>query len=168
LPKKTESIAIEADAWHHRTDVLTSAGILAVLIIIRFTGITILDPIMAILVALFILWTALKLIWKSSRDLIDIRLPLFEEERIKSIIQKYSGNYFDFHEMRTRRAGADRFIDFHLVVCKDANIEEAHNLTDKMEKEIMQEFPRTSVTIHVEPCEIQGQCDSCEKTPPKL
>ncbi|HEX7475930.1 MAG TPA: cation diffusion facilitator family transporter [Dehalococcoidales bacterium] len=165
--KRTESVALEADAWHLRTDVITSLGILAGLVIIRFSGWKILDPIMAILVALFIVRTAVLLTWKSVRDLIDVRLPASEENTIKSIIQKYSGSYFDFHEMRTRKAGSDRFIDFHLVVCKDANIEDAHSLADKMEQEILQEFPRASIIIHMEPCQDQQQCETCEKTPGK-
>ncbi len=163
--KRTESVALEADAWHLRTDVFTSLGILAGLVIIRFTGLKILDPIMAIIVALFILRTAVVLTWKSARDLIDVRLPAAEENKIKTIIQKYSGSYFDFHEMRTRKAGSDRFIDFHLVVCKDANIEDAHQLSDKMEQEIIREFPRASIIIHMEPCQEKAQCDGCDKTP---
>ncbi len=161
--KKTESIALEADAWHLRTDIFTSLGILIGLIIIRFTGIKILDPIMAIIVALFILRAAIQLTWKSVRDLIDVRLPPNEENIIRTIIEKYSGKYFEFHKMRTRKAGSDRFIDFHLVVCKDANIEEAHNLADQMEQEITREFPRGSVIIHIEPCDDPKQCGECEK-----
>lgn len=161
--KRTESIALEADAWHLRTDIFTSLGILLGLVIIRFTGIRILDPIMAVIVAFFILRAAVQLTWKSARDLIDVRLPISEENKIKEIIQKHSGNYLEFHQMRTRKAGSDRFIDFHLVVCKGANIEVSHALTDKMEKEIIQEFPRASVIIHLEPCEVQNKCDSCEK-----
>ncbi len=163
--KRTESIALEADAWHLRTDVLTSLGILLGLVIIRFTGIKILDPIMAIIVALFILRAAIQLTLKSVRDLIDVRLPAAEEKRIREIIQKYSGNFFEFHEMRTRRAGSDRFIDFHLVVCQDTSIEVAHNLADKVEQEIIQEFPRASVIIHLEPCDKVQPCNICEKTP---
>jgi cation diffusion facilitator family transporter len=162
--RKTESIALEADAWHLRTDIYTSLGILLGLVIIRFTGITILDPVMAILVALYILRAGIRLTRKSVRDLIDVRLPLSEENRIRSIIQKYSGNYLEFHEMRTRKAGSDRFIDFHLVVCKDTSIEEAHHIADKMEKEIIQEFPRASVIIHLEPCEVPAKCDVCDKS----
>ena len=162
IAKKTESVALEADAWHHRTDILTSAGILLGLVIIRFTGIKILDPIMAIIVALFILRTAIILIIRSARDLIDVRLPAAEENQIKSIIQKYAGNYLEFHELRTRKASSDRFIDFHLVVCQDADIETAHNLADKMEQEIIRAFPRASVIIHLEPCDKLKECADCE------
>lgn len=163
--RKTESVALEADAWHLRTDILTSAGILIGLLVIRFTGITILDPVMAIIVALFILRAAIQLTWKSVRDLIDVRLPLDEEHKIEGIIEKYKGSYFDFHEMRTRKAGSDRFIDFHLLVCQDASIEDAHNLADKMEKEILEEFPRASVIIHLEPCGTPKKCNECEINP---
>jgi cation diffusion facilitator family transporter len=163
--KKTESIALEADAWHLRTDVLTSLGILAGLVIIRFTGVTIIDPIMALVVALLILRAAIQLIWKSVRDLIDVSLPLDEENKIKHIIEKYRGSYFEFHKMRTRKAGSDRFIDFHLLVCQDTSIEDAHNLADKMENEILAEFPRASVIIHLEPCGMLKECNECETSP---
>jgi divalent metal cation (Fe/Co/Zn/Cd) transporter len=99
------------------------------------------------------------------KDLIDVRLPEAEEKKIRDIIQKYEGHYFEFHEMRTRRAGSDRFIDFHLVVCHNANVEDAHSLADKMESEIIQEFPRASVIIHLEPCSEEQPCQACEKTP---
>jgi cation diffusion facilitator family transporter len=162
--RRTESIALEADAWHLQTDVFTSLGILIGLILIKFTGIKIIDPIMAIVVAIIILKAAIDLIRKSVRDLVDVSLPASEEKEIKEIIQKYSGNYFEFHAMRTRRSGSDRFIDFHLVVCQNVNIQQAHDLADKMEKQIMQEIPRSSIIIHLEPCENLNECDSCGKT----
>jgi cation diffusion facilitator family transporter len=163
--KKTESIALEADAWHLRTDVLTSLGIFLGLVVIRFTGFKIIDPIMAIIVALFILKAAIQLTLKSVKDLIDVRLPEGEEKQIRDIIQKYAGHFLEFHEMRTRKAGSDRFIDFHLVVCHDANVETAHSLADKMEGEIIRVFPRASVIIHLEPCGKEVTCKICEKTP---
>jgi cation diffusion facilitator family transporter len=162
--RQTESIALEADAWHLRTDVFTSLGIFLGLVIIKLTGMKILDPIMALMVAVLIVKAAVDLIRKSVRDLIDVSLPVPEQEHIKAIIRKHAGNFFEFHEMRTRRAGSDRFIDFHLVVCQNTNISSAHNLADKMEKEIMQEFPRASVIIHVEPCENLNNCNSCGKS----
>lgn len=162
--KKTESIALEADAWHLRTDVLTSLGILGGLVIIRFTGIKILDPIMAIIVALLILRAGINLVWKSVRDLMDVSLPQAEEEKIKAIIRKHVGDYLEFHKMRTRKAGSDRFVDFHLVVCQDTSIEVAHALADKIEKEIQSQFPRASVIIHLEPCENLKECETCDKS----
>ena len=160
--KRTDSIALEADAWHLRTDVLSSACIFLGLVAIKITGIKVLDPIMAIAVALFILFAALRLTVKSVRDLMDIKLPEEEEREIRRIIEKYSDEFIDYHDLRTRKAGSDRFVDLHLVVPKKLSVEAAHALTDTIEDEIARKYPRTSVIIHVEPCEVSGSCDVCD------
>jgi len=161
--RKTDSIALEADGWHLRTDVLTSVGIFGGLALIKLTGIAILDPILAILVALFILKAASDLTIKSVKDLLDIRLPGEEEEEIKRAISKHAGSYVEFHDLRTRKSGSDRFVDLHLVVHKKLNVEEAHGLADRIEKDIKERFPRTSVIIHIEPCEeTVDNCKECD------
>jgi cation diffusion facilitator family transporter len=159
--KRTESIALEADGWHLRTDVLTSGGIFVGLVAIKLTGITILDPILAILVALFILKAAFELTVKSVKDLLDVKLPVEEESKIEKIIADHSKEYINFHDLRTRKSGSDRFIDLHLVVSKDLSVEEAHKLVDHIENDIKEEFPRTSVITHVEPCNAGDHCDHC-------
>ncbi len=161
--KKTDSIALNADAWHLRTDVLTSLGIFAGLLAIKLTGITILDPIMAVIVALFILRAAFDLIVRSVRDLMDITLPPEEEKEIRHVIEKHSDEYLDYHDLRTRKAGSDRFVDFHLVVPKKLNVESAHALADRIEGDIMEKYPRTSVIVHIEPCDSGETCNSCSE-----
>jgi cation diffusion facilitator family transporter len=160
--KRTESIALEADAWHLRTDVLTSLGIFGGLVAIKLTGIAILDPILAILVALFILKAALELTIKSVRDLMDAKLPDEEEKEISGIIAQHANEYVGFHELRTRKSGSDRFIDLHLVVSKKVTVEESHGLADRIEAGIKERFPRASVMIHVEPCRARDECESCK------
>jgi cation diffusion facilitator family transporter len=160
--KRTESIALEADAWHLRTDVLTSLGIFAGLVAIKLTGIAILDPILAILVALFILKAALELTIKSVKDLMDAKLPDEEENEISGIIAKHQNEYVSFHELRTRKSGSDRFIDLHLVVSKKITVEESHGLADRIEAGIKGRFPRASVMIHVEPCGAGDECNNCK------
>jgi cation diffusion facilitator family transporter len=161
--KRTDSIALEADGWHLRTDVLTSLGIFGGLVAIKLTGIAILDPILAILVALFILKAAFDLTVKSVKDLLDIKLPKEEEDEIKRIIADHSTSYVEFHELRTRKSGSDRFVDLHLVVHKKLSVEEAHELSDRIEADIERRFPRTSVIIHIEPCkETLGNCKECD------
>ena len=140
--KRTESIALEADAWHLRTDVLTSLGIFGGLVAIKLTGIAILDPILAILVALFILKAALELTIKSVRDLMDAKLPDEEEKEISGIIAQHASEYIGFHELRTRKSGSDRFIDLHLVVSKKITVEASHTLADQIEAGIKGRFPR--------------------------
>ncbi len=160
--KKTESIALEADAWHLRTDVLTSFGIFAGLVAIKLTGIAILDPILAILVALFILKAALELTIKSVKDLMDVTLPEEEEKEIRQIIAGHSADYVEFHGMRTRKSGSDRFVDLHLVVSKKMSVEASHALTERIEQAILLRFPRANVIIHVEPCEAGEKCKDCK------
>lgn len=160
--RRTESIALEADAWHLRTDVLTSLGIFAGLVAIKLTGITILDPIFAIVVALFILKAALELTIKSVKDLMDVNLPDDEVAEIERIIKDHSGKFAGYHELRTRRSGSDRFIDLHLVVSRDMSVEQAHSLADHIEKDITDRFQRTSVITHVEPCDNDETCTGCQ------
>ena len=98
----TESIALESDAWHLRTDIYTSLGVFAGLILIHFTGLTILDPIIAIAVGLVILNAAVNLLKRSFADLIDHSIPKLDEDRIKAIICEHSSEYAGFHGLRTR------------------------------------------------------------------
>jgi len=151
VAKASGSIALESDAWHLRTDVYTSLGVLAGLILIRLTGIPWIDPVVAIGVAVLIMKAAYGLTRRSFADLIDQRLPDRDEDRIRAIISEHYSTCVGFHALRTRRSGPEQFIDLHLVVRRDLSVEEAHDLTDHLEQDIRTEFPRASVTIHVEP-----------------
>ena len=159
VAKRTESIALESDAWHLRTDVYTSLGVFAGLILIRITGLTFLDPLIAIAVALVIMKAAWDLTFRSYKDLIDHSLPDQEEQRIRQIICEHAGQYADFHALRTRRSGPERFIDLHLTVPGTVPVTQAHDLADHLESDIRTEFPRASITIHIEPCD--ERCDGC-------
>lgn len=150
--KETESIALESDAWHLRTDVYTSLGVFAGLILIQVTGITALDSVIAIGVALVILKAAFDLTKRSLHDLIDRSIPEKDKERIRDLICEHSSEYAGFHNLRTRRAGPHIFINFHLVVNGDVSVQQSHDLTDHIESDIKFEYPRSVVTIHVEPC----------------
>jgi len=158
--KATESIALEADAWHLRTDVYTSLGIFAGLVLIRLTGWKFLDPLFAIAVAVFIMKAAYDLTRRAASDLMDTSLPAAEEEKIKGILSDHYLRFASFHELRTRRSGSDRFMDLHLVVSKNLTVSEAHSLSDHLEDDLRQAFPRSSITIHFEPCD--EQCVRCE------
>lgn len=151
IAKKTESIALESDAWHLRTDVYTSVGVMTGLVLIQLTGITILDSIVAVCVALVIIRAAYELTLKSYKDLTDCRLTDDEVQRITGIICDHKSDYVSYHGLRTRRAGPEIFIEFHLVVDKLVSVEQSHDLTDHLEEDIKLEFPRACITIHVEP-----------------
>ena len=163
--KELESPAIEADGWHSRTDVFTATGVMVSLIIVRVTGFTILDPVIALMVAGVILWVAGKIMADAFQSLIDTRLPREEEKKILAIINRHSSKFLEYHKMRTRKKGGEREIDLHLVFPDDVLLREAHCLTDHLEDEIRKIFPGIKVLIHAEPCEKGGnlnyECAEC-------
>jgi cation diffusion facilitator family transporter len=150
--KQSESIALESDAWHLRTDVYTSLGVFIGLILIRLTGITILDPLIAIGVAMVIMKAAYDLTRRSLSDLIDHSIPPADEKRIQEIICDHASIYAGFHDLKTRRSGPEIFIEFHLVVPGNISVLQSHDLADHLEADLKTEFPRANITIHAEPC----------------
>ncbi|WP_292520951.1 cation diffusion facilitator family transporter [Methanoculleus sp.] len=160
VAKQTESIALESDAWHLRTDVYTSAGVVAGLVLIRLTGLVILDALIALAVAVIILRAAFDLIRRSLEDLVDRSLPPEEEARIREILSEHCTDIIGFHRLRTRRSGPNRFVDLHLVVPRTATLEEAYAIVKRVEDDVRREFPRASVTIRVQPCTGED-CSAC-------
>jgi cation diffusion facilitator family transporter len=150
--KQSESIALESDAWHLRTDVYTSLGVFIGLILIRLTGMTILDPLIAIGVAIVIMKAAYDLTRRSLSDLIDHSIPPADEKRIQEIICDHASIYAGFHDLKTRRSGPEIFIEFHLVVPGTISVLQSHDLADHLEADLKTEFPRANITIHAEPC----------------
>jgi cation diffusion facilitator family transporter len=153
VAKEEDSIALEADALHLKTDVYTSFGVGAGLLLIKLTNIQILDPIVAILVAILIIKESWHLIRNAFSPLLDVKLSDEDELSIKDIIIKYNDNdkIIDYHKLRTRKSGNVRYIDFHMLVNKDLTVEEAHELCEKVENDIRDIFKSTSVYIHIEP-----------------
>jgi cation diffusion facilitator family transporter len=152
VAKQSESIALESDAWHLRTDVYTSLGVFIGLILIRLTGIAILDPLIAIGVAIVIMKAAYDLTRRSLSDLIDHSIPPADEKRIQEIICDHASIYAGFHDLKTRRSGPEIFIEFHLVLPGDISVLQSHDLADHLESDLKTEFPRANITIHAEPC----------------
>ncbi len=163
VARATDSLALEATARDMFADVLSSGAVLVGLILVRLTGITILDPIVALLVAAIIARTAYLTMKKSFGGLIDTKLPQAEEDEILSCLREHGEQLAGFHQIRTRKAGNQRYIDFHLVVSKHISVEQAHRLCDELEQEIEARLSYTSVTIHVEPCD--GKCEQCSTSP---
>jgi cation diffusion facilitator family transporter len=161
--KEADSIALQADAWHLRTDVYTSAGVMAGLGIIWIghefspaSDIRWIDPVAALFVAVLILHTAYNLTVRSFRDLLDVKLPPEEEDCIRNIISHQS-TINGFHQLRTRRAGNIRFVEFHIKVDPQMSVSDSHKITKILEQNIRQKFPDSSITIHIEPCD--GECE---------
>ncbi len=161
VAKKAESIALEADAYHLTTDVYTSVGVFIGLILIQITKNPIFDPVMAIIVALIILKASYDLTKRSVSGLMDMKLSDREENIIKSIISEHYSEFAEYHDLRTRMSGAERYVDLHLVVPKKQPVADAHEFCDHLEKDIKEQIPNLSILIHIEPCE--ADCEICRK-----
>jgi cation diffusion facilitator family transporter len=159
VAKEEESMALAADAIHLRSDVYTSVGVFVGLLLVKFTGIAWLDPVIAIIVAGMIVRAGWELCISALAPLIDARLPASEEQAIIELIEQYSDEFLEFHGLRTRRAGAERHIDFHLVVHGQMELQAVHALCDEIEAAILAIYPRSYVLIHPEPC--GPTCDLC-------
>lgn len=158
--KATDSVALEADAWHLRTDVYTSAGVLFGLLVI-WAGkwaapnldLNWVDPVAAIAVSLLIIHTAYRLVKKSARDILDASLPDHELSQVRGIIFKRAPAVVGFHGLRTRKAGPTRFVEFHLLVDQDMTVLESHDITQMIGDDIRRLFADTYINIHIEPCD---------------
>jgi ferrous-iron efflux pump FieF len=150
--RETESPALRSDAMHYVTDVYTNSGALLALLIIVITGWTIVDPLISILIALYILWSALGVGRESFDVLMDRRLPADIDEQVAGVVSRFRDEgVLGFHDLRTRRSGSLKFIDLHLEVERDKRLEEAHDLTVRVLRAIEAEIPRSHVQIHTDP-----------------
>ena len=149
--EKTKSMAMKSNALHLLTDVYTSLGVAISLLLVLLTGWHILDPIIGIVLAVYIMFEAFKLMKESFPPLMDVRLSIEEEEQLLQIIESYKEEYVEVHDFRTRRSGRDEYIDFHLVVPSHYYIETVHDLCDRIEQDITKLFANAQVMIHPEP-----------------
>ena len=149
--RKYRSPALIADAEHLRTDVLTSAGVLIGVALVWLTDRPILDPVIAALVAVNILWTGWKLMRSSIGGLMDEVVPEETLAKIREIISSHAEGALEAHDLRTRQAGRAIFIDFHLVVPGNMTVSESHELCDRIEAALRKEISDIMISIHVEP-----------------
>jgi cation diffusion facilitator family transporter len=148
VARETKSVALEADALHLKTDVYTSAGVAIGLMLILITDIKWLDPVIAILVALFIIRESYILLRKAFTPLLD---TAWSEDEIEDLERKLNSMEVNYHELRTRVAGNYRFIDIHVEIPENDSVGLAHKYCDMIENELMASFENLSVTIHIEP-----------------
>jgi cation diffusion facilitator family transporter len=147
------SIALEADAQHLFTDVWTSVGIVAGVAAIALSGWLILDPLIAIGVAVYIVWTGVGVMRRSLWGLMDRALPESELDAIRAILDPYKARGLDYHALRTRRAGRRRLVELHLLVPGDMKVREGHHVAEEIENRIRTALPGTAVLTHLEPIE---------------
>jgi cation diffusion facilitator family transporter len=145
------SPALVADGWHLLTDVLTSVGVLTGLFLAALTGLSILDPLLALGVAAYILWTGYRITVSSMSGLMDESAGSEIEGRIRQAIKQSGHGALEAHDIRTRHAGRVTFIEFHLVVPGAMPVVEAHEICDRLEAALEDEIEGSQVVVHVEP-----------------
>jgi len=152
--KKRNSITLEADGQHLMTDVWTSAGVILAVGIVALTGWTILDPIIAIIVALNIIWTGYQLMSRSVSGLMDASLPAKELGLIEGVMEKYRAQRVSFHALLTRQAAARQFVSVHMLVPGEMTVHDAHHLAEDFESDIRSALGgAVTVFTHLEPVE---------------
>jgi len=152
--KESHSITLTADGKHLMTDVWTSVGVLAAIGLVKLTGWLVLDPIIAMLVALNIVWTGWRLMHQSARGLIDTAIPAGERQQIELIFDHYRESGIEFHSLMTRQAGQRKFVSFHILVPGVWTVQRGHDLLEIIEARIRNNFPfPVTVFTHLEPVE---------------
>lgn len=149
--KRHHSIALEADAHHLMTDVWTSAGVLVGVGLVALTGWERLDPLVAIGVALNIVWSGTQLIRRSARGLLDASLVPNEQAAVRQVLERHAGPEVKFHALRTRQAGARRFVSMHVLVPGDWTVDRGHRLLEQIERDVRVVVPNANVLTHLEP-----------------
>ena len=170
VAKQTDSSALKADALHFRMDIYTNLGLMGGLLMVRWLDIVWLDSALSILVASYILHEAVQLIKQSLSELLDQELPEEIKQQVHELIKSHEGPLNGYHGLRTRRAGSLKIMDFHLEICKDITVHEAHTIADSLEKKIEKNIPGADVIIHIEPCgkECCPGRAACEMTKTRL
>ncbi|HOH07622.1 MAG TPA: cation diffusion facilitator family transporter [bacterium] len=149
--RKHQSITLEADAHHLMTDVWTSAGVLFGIAAVALTGWERLDPIIALIVAANIIWTGFQLLRRSALGLMDTAIPDSELAQVRQVLDSYSGRDVHYHALRTRQAGARKFISVHILVPGEWPVQQGHNLVGEMEEKIRSLLPEAHLFTHLEP-----------------
>ena len=148
--EETRSMALEGDAKHLFSDVVSSIGVAFGLFIGQSLGIPVLDPLMAIIVAFMVLRLGIGLVYKSGCGLMDESCPEIEE-KIRKLMDRHKSQFVDYHNLKTRRSGDRVFAELHLSLDGSLSVKEAHDFTDHLEWDVENEIPGVDLTIHVEP-----------------
>jgi len=163
VARATGSTAIDASARNLSADVYSAAGVLIGLVMVRLTGLVVLDPIIALIMAGFVLKAGYEVAVRSIQELIDHALPEEEQEILDNCIKIHNTQIVEYHEVRSRRAGNVCFIDLHLVMPRNLSFENVHAMCDHLERDIKEAIKRANVIIHAEPCS-SGNCIHCSIT----
>ena len=151
---RTGSIAVGADSMHYVGDVVTNAGVVLGIILSTEFGFLIADPIIGIAVAAILAWSAIHVFRQSYDQLMDRELPDSDRSRIKDVVLRH-GEVKSMHDLRTRSAGINTFIQLHIELDPQINLLKAHEISDAVEADLMAAFPRAEVIIHQDPAGVE-------------
>ena len=153
--RETGSMALEGDAKHLLSDVVSSLGVAAGLYLGQVFRVPVLDPVMALIVSALVLRLGVGLVWKSGGGLMD-ESCLETEERIRELMDRHGNRFVDYHDLKTRRSGSRVFAELHLSLDGGLSVQEAHDFTDHLEWDVENELPEVDLIIHVEPHRKKG------------
>jgi cation diffusion facilitator family transporter len=151
--ERLRSVTLRADAHHLLTDVWTTVGVVVGLFLVKLTGWLVLDPIIALIVAVNIVWAGVRLLRETGSGLLDASLPAAEQKIISDTFLAYQDQGIQFHALRTRVAGTRRFVSFHVLVPGHWTVQRGHDLCEAIELAIIKALPDTHVMSHLEPLE---------------
>lgn len=151
--RRLRSITLRADAHHLFTDVWTSGGVVLGILLVKVTGLLVLDPVIGLAMAANIVWTGFKLLRETGSGLLDAALPADDQEAIALILSEYKNQGTEFHALRTRVAGSRRFVSVHVLVPGEWTVQRGHDLCEDIELAISRALPGTNVMTHLEPLE---------------
>ncbi|MDP8951691.1 MAG: cation diffusion facilitator family transporter [Actinomycetota bacterium] len=151
--RRERSAALRADGRHLLTDVWTSVGVVAGVFLVWLTGWLVLDPLIALAVTAYIVWIGFRLLNDTAHGLLDTALPPEELEVITGVQARYEEAGIRFHALRTRSAGQRRFVSMHVLVPGEWSVQHGHDLSERIEADIIRALPMTTVTMHLEPIE---------------
>jgi cation diffusion facilitator family transporter len=149
--RRYNSITLEADGRHLMTDVWTTAGVLIGIALVWITGLMWLDPVIALLVAINILFTGYRLLIRSGRGLLDVAIPQEELSSVKSILDSYKEQGVSYHALRSRQAAARKFMVVHLLVPGNWSVHKSHSLAEQFENRVAETITNTNIVTHIEP-----------------
>jgi ferrous-iron efflux pump FieF len=156
VARRTQSQAIAADRAHHLSDVVANLAVLAALALTTWTGWPLFDPLFGLALAAFFAWTAAHIVGSALRTLLDHELPAAERQRIGALVRGHPSTR-GMHDLRTRRAGRNRFIEFHLELDGGLSVQQAHTIADEIEQALVAALPGSDVIVHVEPAGIRDE-----------
>jgi len=151
--RRLRSITLRSNAQHLLTDVYTTAGVVVGVLLAQWTGLLVLDPLIALVVAANIVWAGVRLLRDTGAGLLDTALPAADQQVLATVLARYQNDGIEFHAVRTRVAGSRRFVSLHVLVPGTWSVRRGHDLCEEIERAIATALPDSTVFTHLEPLE---------------